>query len=79
MVEMSPASLDTHNQVRLAVTLGVGSFVRDHDLGTVYPDRALFTNEEAGVSCEPDLTFVSWVAFAGGRVRLVPRVGDRSS
>jgi Uma2 family endonuclease len=76
LVEMSPESLETHNQVKLAVTLGLGLFVRDHDLGVVYPDGALVTHEGAGVSAEPDLTFVSWAAFDDGRVRLQPRAGD---
>ena len=78
LVEMSPESIEAHNKVKMAVTLGLGSFVREHDLGEVYPDGALVTNEEAGLSCEPDLTFVSWAAFDEGRVRLVPRVGEGS-
>ena len=76
LVEMSPESIEAHNQVKMALTLAIGLFVRDHDLGMVYPDGALVTNEEAGLSCEPDLTFVSWAAFDEGRVRLVPRAGD---
>jgi Uma2 family endonuclease len=78
VVEMSPESLEAHTKVKLAITLGLGSFVRAHDLGEVYPDGALVTNEEAGVSCEPDLTFVSWAAFEEGRVRLQQRAGDPS-
>jgi Uma2 family endonuclease len=74
LVEMSPESLEAHNQVKLAVTLGIGAFVRDHDLGVVYPDGALVTHEHAGLSAEPDLTFVSWASFDTGRVRLQPRV-----
>jgi Uma2 family endonuclease len=78
LVEMSPESIEAHNKVKMAVTLGLGTFVRTHDLGEVYPDGALVTNEDAGLSCEPDLTFVSWAAFDEGRVRLVPRAGDGS-
>ena len=76
LVEMSPESIEAHDRVKMAVTLGLGAFVRTHDLGEVYPDGALVTNEEAGLSCEPDSTFVSWAAFDEGRVRLVPRKGD---
>jgi Uma2 family endonuclease len=75
LVEMSPESLETHNQVKLAVTLGIGAFARERDLGIVYPDGALVTNEEAALSTEPDLTFVSWASFDQGRVRLQPRAG----
>ncbi len=76
LVEMSPESIEAHNKVKMAVTLGLGTLVRTHDLGEVYPDGALVTHEDAGVSCEPDLTFVSWAAFDEGRVRLVARAGD---
>ena len=78
LVETSPESIEAHNKVKAAVTAALVSFVQAHDLGEVYPDGALVTNEEAGLSCEPDLTFVSCTAFDEGRVRLVPRVGDSS-
>lgn len=78
LVEMSPESLESHNQVKLAMTLGVGSCVRAHDLGVVYPDGALVTHEAAGLSCEPDLTFVSWAAFDDTRVVLRPRAHDQA-
>src|SRR5438874_4558407 len=78
VVEMSPESLEAHNQVKAALTATLVTFVRAHDLGQVYPDGALVTNEEARVSCEPDLTFVSWQAFDEGRVRLQQRAGDPS-
>ncbi|MDO8680809.1 MAG: Uma2 family endonuclease [Acidobacteriota bacterium] len=75
-VEMSPESIEAHNKVKAALTAALVSFVHQHDLGEVYLDGALVTNEDAGLSCEPDLTFVSWAAFDEGRVRLVPRAGD---
>jgi Uma2 family endonuclease len=75
LVEMSPESIEAHNKVKAALTAALVVFVQEHDLGEVYPDGALVTNEGASVSCEPDLTFVSWAAFEGGRVRLVPRAG----
>jgi Uma2 family endonuclease len=78
LVEMTPESLDAHNQVKLAITVGLESFVRERDLGIVYPDGALVTHEEAGISCEPDVTFVSWAAFEDARVRLQPRKDGHS-
>lgn len=75
LIEISPESLEAHSKVKLAITLGLGAFVREHDLGEVYPDGSLVTNEDASLSSEPDLTFVSWSAFAEGRVQLVPRAG----
>jgi len=75
LIEKGQESLEAHSKVKMAVTLAIGTLVREHDLGEVYPDGALLTNEDAGVSCEPDLTFVSWAAFDEGRVRLMPRAG----
>jgi Uma2 family endonuclease len=73
LVEMTPESIEAHNKVKLAVTVAVEAFVRECDLGEVYPDGVLVSNESASVSCEPDLTFVSWASFDSGRVRLVER------
>ena len=75
LVEISPESIEAHNKVKAALT-ALASFVNQHDLGEVYSDGALVTNDDAGLSCEPDLTFVSWAAFTDGLVRLVPRKGD---
>jgi Uma2 family endonuclease len=73
LVEMTPESIERHNQVRAALGVVLGTFVAEHDLGTIYPDGALITNETAGLSCEPDFTFVAWQTFEDGRVRLVER------
>lgn len=73
LVEMTPESISAHNQVKLAFTETLGAFVREHDLGTLYPDGLLITNEGAELSCEPDLTFISWATFEAGGVQLVPR------
>ena len=43
------------------------------DLGELFSDRTLVTNAAAGLSTEPDGTFVTWASYEAGRVRLVPR------
>ena len=73
LVEMSPETIERHNKVKTAITVGLDVFVRAHDLGEVYSDGVLLTHEGAGLSCEPDCTFVSWASFDAGRVRLRPR------
>jgi Uma2 family endonuclease len=73
LVEMTPESIQAHNQVKGALTAALVDFVRERDLGEVYPDGALVTNEEARLSCEPDLSFISWKTFEDGRVRLIER------
>ena len=73
LVEMTPESIDRHNQVRAALGADLGTFVRAGDLGEIYPDRALVTNTAAGLSCEPDLTFISWQSIEEGCVQFVKR------
>jgi len=75
LIEMSPEGLERHNKVKTAITAAVAAFVQDRDLGEVYSDRTLVTNEAAGLSGEPDLTFVSWAPFDDRRVDLVAQAG----
>src|SRR5262249_53882010 len=73
LIEMSPDALETHSKVKGEITSVLVQLVKADDLGEIYPDRALLTNEAAELSTEPDLLFVSWAAFEAGRVRLVPK------
>ncbi|HEY6359847.1 MAG TPA: Uma2 family endonuclease [Vicinamibacterales bacterium] len=75
LIDMSPEALERHNKVKTAVTLGIALFVQDRDLGEVYSDRTLVTHEAAGLSVEPDLTFVSWSSFEQQLVRRVEKAG----
>jgi Uma2 family endonuclease len=75
LIESSPEALERHNKVKTAITAAIAACVQEHDLGEVYSDRTLVTNEAARLSAEPDLTFVSWGSFDGGRARLVAKAG----
>jgi Uma2 family endonuclease len=79
LVEMSPESLERHNKVKAAISAALIGFVAQHQLGEVYVDGALVTNERAGLSCEPDCTFIAWATFDAGRVRFQPRVTHGSA
>lgn len=76
LVEMTPESLENHNKLKTAITVALATFVGERDLGEAYSDGTLVTNEAAGLSCEPDFTFVSWSTFEANRVRLIRRVDD---
>jgi Uma2 family endonuclease len=78
LIEMSPESTESHSKVKVELTASVERFVRTHDLGEVYPDRTLLSNESAGLSCEPDLMFISWETFEQGRAQLVKKA-DRDT
>ena len=68
LIDMSPEAIDTHNALKTEPTAVLANLVRDEDLGELYSDGVLFTNEEAGVSTEPDLMFVSFASLEQGRV-----------
>ena len=74
-LEMSPESIESHNKARQEVTITIGQIARDEGLGKVYMDGALVTNEAAGLSTEPDLTFASWACLDAGRLRFVRKAG----
>ena len=76
-IDMSPESLESHNKVKSALTVGIGRFVDEHDLGEVYSDRTLITHERAELSTEPDLTFATWDTLKSGRLSPVPRKDQR--
>jgi Uma2 family endonuclease len=72
-VEMSPEAIDTHNKVKVEMTAVIAQLVKEGNLGEVYGDGILFTNETAGVSTEPDLAFACWAKLKTQRVRLLPK------
>jgi Uma2 family endonuclease len=73
LLDMAPEALDTHNQVKLALTVKLGQIVTAEDLGQAYMDGMLLTNRAAGLSTEPDLAFATWDTLEVGRLRPVPR------
>jgi Putative restriction endonuclease len=73
IIDMSPEELETHNKVKTTVVGAIDFLNRRLDLGELFSDRTLVSNRAAGLSTEPDATFVSWSSFDAARVRLVPR------
>jgi Uma2 family endonuclease len=73
LLEMSPEAIESHNKVKTEVTITLGHLVRSEDLGEVYCDGALLTNEDAEISTEPDLTFASWKCLESGRLTKTPK------
>jgi Uma2 family endonuclease len=71
-VDMSPEDLQTHGVPKSALAVYVGQVVSAGNLGQLYIDRARLSADPAGLSCEPDLLFVSWAALRDGRVRYKP-------
>ena len=74
-VDMSPEDLFTHGRLKSRI-VAVLEMLADRDApGYLFTDSTAVTNDEAGLSAEPDVVFVSKEALATGRVRMVPKAG----
>ena len=56
---MSMEQVFTHGQIKAEILRSLANLLVESDLGLVLPDGTLFTNEEADLSGNPDLFFVS--------------------
>jgi Uma2 family endonuclease len=74
-IDMSREEIETHAKPKAEIGRGIGNINRQFDLGEYYPDGTLVTNEEAGFSTNPDLTFVLWQTLQAKKVILAPRRG----
>lgn len=66
-VDMSPEDLQAHGQPKGKLYAYVLSQVGDR--GQVFCDRSRLTHPAVGLSCEPDIVYVSFDALQDGRVR----------
>ena len=67
-VDMSPEELFTHNRVKGEVAFAILALLKRSRMGHWFHDRTLLSNAEAGLSTEPDGTFVSYDSLRDGRV-----------
>ncbi|HJT33941.1 MAG TPA: Uma2 family endonuclease [Pirellulales bacterium] len=70
-LDISPEELETHARLNAEISRQIHTLVKTFDLGAFYPDRTLIANRAAGLSTEPDGTFVRWESFESKRVRRV--------
>ena len=76
LIDMSPEKIESHNKVKAEIDRVLGSLVKTHDMGNYHPDGLWLTNDDAGLSTEPDGTFVTWQTLESGEARVVLRDGD---
>jgi Uma2 family endonuclease len=74
-LDMSNEDPETHVGVKTEIVRVLANLNRDHELGKFYGDGLLVTNEAAGVSNNPDASFLSRECLQTGRARVVPREG----
>lgn len=72
LIELAPQSYRSHVPVVREVDFVLEARARRLDLGRCYPDRCWITNEDAGLSTEPDGFFASWSTLEAGALALSP-------
>jgi Uma2 family endonuclease len=75
IIDMSKEELETHAKLKGEIGGVVYNINRAFDLGEYYPDGVLVSNDGAGLTTNPDLTFVLWETLEAKKVILVPRKG----
>lgn len=80
IIDMSPEAYETHNCIKSEVSSVIYLFVKQNKLGRFFSDRFLLSNPSAGISTEPDATFVANEALLSGRCQVTrsarPGVSD---
>jgi Uma2 family endonuclease len=76
-LDMSSEEPETHIRVKGEITRALLDLDPDLEHGIFYTDGLLVTNEAAGVSNNPDGTFVTWETLDAERARLVPREDEQ--
>ncbi len=79
IVDMSPESLENHSEIKSEISRVLLNLVRQQNLGRLHIDGVLVSNEEADVSNEPDILFLSKQTIKSGRAKLTSTVGDPKS
>jgi Uma2 family endonuclease len=73
-VEMGKEQIFSHVAAKTEFTRVLAGLVKIEKLGTYLTDGVLVTNEDAGLSCNPDSVFVSRESFESGKTTLAPGV-----
>jgi Uma2 family endonuclease len=68
---MSKEQLFTHNQVKGQFAIVLGGLAKERAFGMFFGDGLHLVNEEAGISGQPDGTFVSAESLATGQAQFV--------
>ena len=72
-VDMSPEDIFCHGVPEAEVAAVRRRRIKDHPLGLLLIDSTRVVCEQADLSVEPDIPFVSHASLHEGRVRLVPK------
>lgn len=79
IVDMSPESFEKHSDIKTEISRVLSNLVREQKKGRLHIDGVLITNEEAGVSNEPDVLYLAKETLESGRAKLTTVVDDPNS
>jgi Uma2 family endonuclease len=74
-IDMSTEDMEDHVNPKGEITWAITTLCKQTKIGKVYMDGLLVTNPEAGVSNNPEASFVSFASLESRRARPVPRKG----
>ncbi len=77
-IDMSAEELFTHGSPKVEITIVLGLRVKRLALGHLFVDRTRVSNDDAKLSAEPDIVYVSGDAIDSGRVRLISKASGGS-
>jgi Uma2 family endonuclease len=70
-VDLGMEQLFSHNRVKTRYNSVLDTLTASEDLGYYFSDNVLLSHPDAGLSTEPDGTFISYSSLSNGRVRLM--------
>jgi Uma2 family endonuclease len=76
-IDLNAEMIDTHALLKLVVHSTLAPLVDRRQLGVLFPDGTLITNDAAKLSNNPDASFASVASLDKGRVEIVPDVSGR--
>ena len=76
-IDMNAEMIDTHALLKKAVHYTLEGLIEKRNLGILFPDGTLITNDAARLSNNPDASFASTASLDAGRVAIVPDASGR--
>lgn len=77
VIDMSPERLGSHNGPKSELHFVLLRIIREGNLGFLFIDGVRISHEQAMISHEPDLVFVSRGTLESGTARLIPSADGR--
>lgn len=72
-IDISPERIGSHNKAKTRIVSVLDTYIEEADLGDLFSDGVLLTNDAAGLATEPDASFVRKETWDSGRVVTVAR------